>query len=121
MVRRESNRGSLRLLLIRPAVLVVLDEPVVWVAWERQGVEHQGVEDRLAQQVEVRRGRSQVVDVEGGDVVAGEVGSVFSHPVQGLPVAACNWAPGLELFSGVGPDGCQGEDLVGVGVDFQVQ
>ena len=103
------------------AVLVVLDQPVVGVAWEGQGVEHKGVEHRLAQQAEVWRGRSQVVDVEGGDVVAGEVGCVFSHLVQGLPVAVCNWASDLELFPGVGPDGCQGEDLFGVGVDFQVQ
>ena len=91
----------------QPAVLVVLDQVVIGVAGEGQGVEPEGVHRRQFQEVEARVKRCQAGQVEGDDVVPQEEQGPLGHIVQ-LGQAAGSAGLGLgeaELLVGVRPAG----------------
>ena len=105
------------------AVLVVLDQVVVWVVGEGQGVEPEGVHRRQFQEVEARVQRGQVGQVEGDDVVSQEEPGPLGHIVQpGQAAGSAGLGCGeAELPVGVRPAGGQSPQGAVLDRDLQVQ
>ena len=105
------------------AVLVVLDQVVIGVAGERQGVEPEGIHRRQFQEVEARVQRCQVGQVEGDDVVPQDEQGSLGHIVQlGQAAGSAGLGRGeAELLAGVRPAGGQSPQGAVLDGDLQVQ
>ena len=99
----------------------MLDQVVVWVTGEGQGVEAEGVYDGKFQDIQVGVEGLEVGYVEGDDVVAQEEQGVLRQPVEALQATAVGLPGHGQRVVDVGPVGGRSQKDVVFERDLQIQ
>ena len=103
------------------SVLIVLDQMVIGMAGESQGIEPQGIHRRQAQQSQVGFRRAQMGQVECDQIMAQQVICALGECVQVFQGRAQVAAVKRQGLAALRPHRAKGMDAIVVPSDFQVQ
>ena len=126
LIEKFERNAGIELRVIQPAakqaaVPVVLDEPMVWVAWKGKRVQPQSIYGRQREKREALVRRGKMGEVVINDVVADEEISAAAIAVQGTKRSG-EIATGMDQRRLVtATRGSEGEQATGTWVDLQVE